>query len=173
MTNKMFKQVSEKLGTYYGTSSSPITIDEWAAKEYYNACFCVLDASAKDFYSKLVNNFKFFPRVSEFKEIAELYRKGEKTHYENSDYCYCCMNTGTVSYIKKGLQPFSDYEYEYVSRCYCDAGKNKSGWPLCTSVVTQGEIEWLVSENFRKYGHVDKEQAHEAKEYITRFLKSF
>jgi len=174
MTNKTFKEFVSRIETYYSTSSNPVRIDEWAIKEYYNACFCVFDKDAKAFYSEIVSVFKFFPKVSEFREVAEKYRdKQNKTRHINTEFCYCCMNTGIVPYFKKGLKPFLEHEYEFVSRCYCESGKNRPDWPLCTAVVTQGELEWKARENYKKFGNIKSEEKHRAKEYVTTFIKGF
>lgn len=173
MTDKAFKDLMPRLEKYYsGVTGKPVQIEQWALKQYYNACFCVFDDQTKEFYSELVGSFKFFPRVSEFREVAEKYRQGKES-YSNAETCYCCMNTGVVVYVKKGLQPFPDYEYELMSRCYCDAGKNKSDWPMCTQLLQQGELEWLVAQNYQKYGDVKPDEGKRAKEYVQRFVKGF
>ena len=97
MTSKAFKEITSRLTAYYSTAGNPVQLDQWTLKEYYNACFCVFDKDSQAFYSELVRTFKFFPRVSEFLEIAEKYRpRKNKALHTNSEYCFCCLDSGIV-----------------------------------------------------------------------------
>lgn len=173
MTKKKFNEIWKHLERYYSDVTGKETqTDELAVKEYYNACFCVRDEKASRFYSDVVANFKYFPRISEVREFAERYIEAAVKH-ENTEYCYCCLNTGIVPYVKKGIPPFTDCEYEFASRCFCDAGKNFLSWPLCSDIVSDGVLDRLCEERRENYGKITTQESKSAKAYVTTFIKTF
>jgi hypothetical protein len=168
MTKKTFAEFITRLAEYYGKAE----LDAWARDQYYEACFCVFDKKAKNFYSDLVGNLKFFPRVSEFRECAQ--RQIEtKAKQTNTERCWICMDEGSVSYYKKGMQPFPDWEYEHKARCLCNAGRNFPDWPLITAVTSTEEAEYLAEQNYARYGKVTPEHGNRAREKVTSFVRGW
>lgn len=173
MTRTKFRDIIARLEKYYsGVTGRETGIEPTTLDDYYHACFCVFDDCADKFYSSVVGECKYFPKIPEFREHAEKFRR-DKKKLQNTNMCYFCMNTGIVTYAKKGMHPFPDYEYEFVTRCTCELGRNRPDWPISTRIIKQDELEWLWADNRAKYGNITHEEMKSAEEYVTRFIRRF
>ncbi len=175
MTKKKFKEIFDRLITYYSAVGGKKVelFDEHIVRSYYGSVYCVYDKSAEQFYEKLIKTCKFFPRIPDMAEVAELFRDNAKPDYGHSGMCYICMNTGIIRYFKKGIQPFVDYEYEHVAHCSCERGRQFLDWGDPLGFMANETLEWMEGENRKKYGNVKPEEAKKAKAYVQRFVKEY
>lgn len=167
LTDKTFKAVFQSLGQYYRLKEEERP-DNNAMIEYYNAVKFVDDTDARKLYSEVVNSLKFFPKIPEIKEIAERHRP-KTGRFSNTDFCYCCLNVGHITYIREE----NGHPYEYLARCpYCNMGKNYPELPPADRRFTQEELEELIRKNKGKYSEPDRAQVRQMKDAVRVFLKS-
>lgn len=168
VTDGVFREFMQKLDSYFSPKTK---LDTVAMDEYRKILSPVGDKFAKTLYSEIVRGHSFFPKILELKTAASRFTTRER--YINTKRCYYCMDTGVVPYYKKGLEPFTEFEYAFYSRCTCAAGNNRPDWPVCTSVITQGELEWMFQENCGKFATIPDEDAKAAKVQVQTFVRGF
>lgn len=168
MTDGAFREFMQKLDSYYSPKTK---LDSVAVDEYRKILSQVDDKFVKTLYGEVVRVHGFFPKISELKTAASRFAICQKRI--NTKRCYCCMDTGIVPYFKKGIEPFPDYEYEFYSRCTCEAGCNRMDWPVCTSAITKGELEWMIEKNCEKFAMISDDEVKIAKAQVQTYVRGF
>ena len=141
--------------------------------EYAKCLSPVPNEKCDSFYSYLVRHFKFFPKITELEDAARLFiPEPVKKVVVNSELCFCCMNSGLIPYNRK-IPELSNREYVYYAACpNCAVGNSRRELPNYNSIFPDGRgLAELKKENEKRFGHITKPQAEQAKQQVLSFLR--
>ncbi len=142
--NEAFKPFWLDLNDYYNKSiTNPRVV-----YEYEKHTQGVPKERAGELFSLLVNNYDFFPKLSEFSvECKKFKARSERKETTNKVRCPYCMNTGLIKY--KASANGVKYKGEFFATCVCPKGRSfasKYYKAFCELYGEQG-LETLKSRN--------------------------
>lgn len=167
MTKEKFKTLMASLCGYYGK-----TLDAMAMHTYQLEAEKVKDEDAREFYRKILQSCKFFPAMTEFREIAGMFTP-QSVPLRNIELCWYCMDRGEIDYIKRTPGGFAE-SATYSSRCpMCNRGQYYAGWPSYLDVMGQEALEEEKRRNLERYGNITVPQAEAARIAAQNFMRGF
>ena len=168
MTKKVFETMLASLCTYYGK-----TLDAMAMHTYLQEVSYIQDGDTRELYRKILQNCKYFPALTEFREIVGMIEK-KPVPLRNVERCWYCMDRGTIPYTKQGMEPFKSYPYEFHARCpMCNNGKQYSGWPSFLAFFDRQALEEVKQKNLETFGDLTVSQIEAAKIAAKNFTLAF
>ena len=158
MTKDKFGELMKYLESYY---QGHTPLDKMALNSYWESAKNIPDDQARALYNDILKSCRYFPNLVEFREILGI-RMPQPIPLRNTQKCFYCMDSGSIAYIKTGMQPFPSMEYKFSARCpLCNMGKMYSDWPAFDQIFNQEALEQVKQKNLELFGAitVDQEQA--------------
>ena len=162
MKKSVFDALMASLSGYYGK-----TLDAMAMHTYQLEAEKIKDEDAREFYRKILQNCKFFPAMTEFREIAGMFAP-QFVPLRNVERCWYCMDRGEIIYNKPAEKA------TYSSRCpMCNQGQRYAGWPSFLELFGREALEDVKRKNLEEWGNVSVTQVDAAKIQASNFMRSF
>ncbi len=158
MTSQVFNTFISSLSSYYGKA-----LDVMARHAYSQAAQYVQDEDARELYKKILQNYKYFPALTEFREVVGMVEK-RPIPLRNVELCWYCMDRGIIRYVKKGVETYPSYPYEFQARCpMCNNGKMYESWPSFLELFPPEALEDVKKNNLEKFGNITVNEIEAAK----------